>query len=329
METDLPATLEPHLDLGQGVREEVVTLTVNDALVCGNLVLPARPQPTGIVLVHGWSGYRSGPHGVLTFLGRELAAAGYPTLRFDFRGRGESGGDGLQSTLVTMADDVVAASAWMATRCGVKRLVYVGLCSGGNVTIGTLPRLPLARGLILFSVYPFSDGDAFGRDVHRTWHYGAIYLRKAMQGETWRRLCRGDLHLRQVANVLFGHFLKKGRNRRKEGAEAAATTAPAPAAGLGRTAKAAATESRGQTKEPPKKHLGSLRTDLPALMVYGTADPDAPAALKYFGDYAREKKLPLEFLEIPDASHNFPSMALKAHLARLATEFLGRLPDRG
>ena len=302
--------------------EEVVTLTVGGSLVCGNLVVPARPPSTGIVLVHGWSGYRSGPHGVLTFLGRELAAAGYATLRFDFRGRGESGGEGLESTLVTMADDLVAASAWLAARCGVERLVYVGLCSGGNVTIGTLPRLPLARGLILFSVYPFSDGDAFGRDVHRTWHYGGIYLRKALQGETWRRLCRGDLHLRQVANVLFGHFLRKGRNRRKEGAAAAP---PANAAGPGRTAKATASESRGQAKEPPKKHLANLRSDLPALMVYGTADPDAPAALAYFGDYVRERKLPIEFLEIPDASHNFPSMALKTRLARLSTDFLQRL----
>ena len=105
MENDLTARLEPRLDLAPDVIEEVVTLTVGGALVCGNLALPAEPCPTGVVLVHGWSGYRSGPHGILTFLGRELAAAGYATLRFDFRGRGESEGDGLQSTLVTMADD--------------------------------------------------------------------------------------------------------------------------------------------------------------------------------------------------------------------------------
>jgi pimeloyl-ACP methyl ester carboxylesterase len=131
--------------------------------------------------------------------------------------------------------------------------------------------------------------------------------------------------------VLVGHFLKKGRNRRKEG-DAAAAPAAVPAragAGPGRTAKATTSESRGQAKEPPKKHLASLRPDLPALMVYGTADPDAPAALKYFGDYAREKKLPIEFLEIPDASHNFPSVALKAEIARLTAEFLGRLPAGG
>jgi pimeloyl-ACP methyl ester carboxylesterase len=323
MGTDLPTALEPRTDLGSGVIEEVISFTVDGVPLFGNLVHPAQTARTGVVMTHGWSGYRSGPHGLLTYLARHLAAAGYPTLRFDFRGRGESGGEGLQSSLVTMAEDLVAASDWFAARCGLDRLVYVGLCSGGNVAIGTLKRLPRARGLILLSVYPFSDGDAFGRDVHRTWHYAGVYLRKALAGETWARLFRGDVHLSQVLNVLFGHFLRRGRNRKKEGEATAAT--PAGGAAPGRTAMATAAESRVQGKEPPKKHLANLRVDLPALMVYGTADPDAPAARTYYGDYARDKTLPLEFVDIPGASHNFPSVAWKTQLAGMATDFLRKL----
>jgi len=324
----MSTTLEPRVDLGQGLCEEAVTLTVQGVPVCGNVVRAAGKGDTGVVLVHGWSGYRSGPHGLLTALGRDLAAAGYPSLRFDFRGRGESGGAGLASSLLTMADDLTAASEWFAATYGLRRLVYIGLCSGGNVTIGTLRRLPRASGLVLFSVYPFSDGDAFGRDVHRTWHYAEVYLRKALRGDTWSRLFRGDIHVGQVVNVLFGHFLKRGRNRRKEGeGQAAAAAVPAAGGVAGRTAKAAATESRAQGKEPPKKHLANLRPDLPALMVYGTADPDAPAALKYFGDYAREKKLPVEFVQVTGASHNFTSTAWKRELVRMTTDFLRRLPS--
>lgn len=324
----MDAALEPQVDLGQGLSEEAVSLTVQGALVCGNVVRRARGGDTGVVLVHGWSGYRSGPHGLLTTLGRDLAAAGYPSLRFDFRGRGESGGAGLESTLLTMADDLAAASEWFAARYGLRRLVYVGLCSGGNVTIGTLKRLPRACGLILFSVYPFSDGDAFGRDVHRTWHYAGVYLRKALRGETWSRLVRGEVRVAQVANVLFGHFLKRGRNRRKEGAQGGGAIAQEPVAGrgpAGRTAKAAASESRAAGKEPPKKHLANLRADLPILMVYGTADPDAAAALKYFGDYAREKALPVEFVQMVGASHNFTSAAWKREIVGLAAGFMERL----
>ncbi len=334
-DTDSTPVLEPRLDLGQGVVEEAVGFLVEGTLVAGTLALPAGDAALGVVIAHGWSGYRSGPHGLLTFLARRLAGAGYPTLRFDFRGRGESGGEGLQTSLVSMADDLVSASEWMAARCRVKGLVYLGLCSGGNVAIGALKRLPRARGLVLLSVYPFSDGDAFSRDVHRTWHYAGVYLRKALRGETWSRLVRGDVHVGQVLNVLFGHFLRRGRNRRKEeGASCAASPgAPGPAATAavsraaapGRTAKAASAESRLQGKEPPRRHLANLTPDLPALMVYGTADPDAPAARRYFGDYAREHGLPIEFVDIPDASHNFPSLAWKARVADLAVEFVGRL----
>jgi len=323
-----PADLAVRCELGPTLAEEVVGFTADKVPLVGNVVLPARAARTGVLMAHGWSGYRSGPHGLLTSLARELAAAGYPTLRFDFRGRGESGGDGLRSSLVTMADDLVAASEWFTARCNLTGIVYLGLCSGGNVTIGTLKRLPQARGLVLLSVYPFSDGDAFGRDVHRTWHYGGVYLRKALQGETWTRLFRGDVHVGQVFDVLFGHFLRKGLNRRKEGdaSTAAPTSGATPGSAPGRTARAAAAESRAQGKEPPRKHLANLRPDLPALMVYGTADPDAPAARKYYGDYAREKGLPIEFVEIPGASHNFPSSAWKAQLAGMATDFLQRLP---
>jgi len=324
----MSAELVPYAEVEPGLRDEAVTLTVHGESVCGHVARGRRAGRTGVVLVHGWSGYRSGPHGLLTALGRTLAAAGWPSLRFDFRGRGESGGQGLESTLLTMADDLVAASEWFARTHGLQRLVYVGLCSGGNVTVGTLARLPMAAGLVLLSVYPFSDGDAFGRDVHRTWHYAGVYLRKALRGDTWSRLCRGDVRVGQVFQVLFGHFLKRGRNRRKEGAPAAGDAAKAPSGGsgaaLGRTAKASAQESRKAGQEAPKKHLANLRQDLPVLMVYGTADPDAGAARPYFGDYARERGLPIEFVEIPGASHNFTSLAWKDDLGRLATAFLQR-----
>ena len=191
------STLEARTAIADGVVEEAVTFPVGGSALRGNAAFPADPAAaaTGVVFMHGWSGYRDGPHGLLTFLARRLAAAGHVTLRFDARGRGESEGDGLAASLVTMADDVAAASEWLVARHRLRRLVYLGMCSGGNVVIGCLPRLPKASGLVLLSVYPFSDGDTFGRDVHRTWHYAAVYLRKACRGETWGRLFRGDVQI--------------------------------------------------------------------------------------------------------------------------------------
>ncbi len=310
--------LEPRIHISPTVEEEAVAFPVAGETVRGNLLLPREPKDAGVVFVHGWSGYRSGPHGIHTAMARRLAEEGYPSLRFDFRGRGESEGNGLESTLLTMAEDLRVASRFFSQQCGLRRLAYFGMCSGGNVAIGALPNLPLAHCLVLLSVYPFSDGDTFSRDVHRTWHYMNVYFHKALHGDTWRRLCRGDIHLRQVLDVLFGHFLNRGGNRAKEGEDRPAETGPEKP----RTARAALTESRTRDGEAPQKHLANLRANCPALMVYGEADPDAPAALKYFGDYAAEHALPIEFVRIAGASHNFPSRRWKEEIGDLAVEFL-------
>jgi alpha-beta hydrolase superfamily lysophospholipase len=47
----------------------------------------------GVVVVVGGPQYRVGSHRQFVLLARDLAAAGIPTLRFDTRGMGDSGGD--------------------------------------------------------------------------------------------------------------------------------------------------------------------------------------------------------------------------------------------
>ena len=49
-----------------------------------------RRLPATVVTLHGWGGYRIGPHRMIVKLCRALADAGISSLRFDFRGRGDS-----------------------------------------------------------------------------------------------------------------------------------------------------------------------------------------------------------------------------------------------
>ena len=293
--------------ISDSVIEECCSFTVDNSAVKGIVTRPADGKPKGgIVFSHGWSGFRSGPAGLLTTLAREFAQRGYLSLRFDYRGRGESDGNGLESTLTTMADDLVAACSFMDKHEHIQRPALCGLCSGGNVVIGTLKRIPQADNLLLLSVYPFSDGDAFGRDVHRTLHYLKLYWKKLLRADTWTRFFKGDVKLKNVFNVIFGHFLKKGANKKKEG-EATPASQNANGANLPKAVKASAVESRSQTGEAPKKHLANLRSDLKGIMIYGTADPDATAAMKYYGDYITEHHLPITIQTIQGANHNFSS----------------------
>ena len=88
-------------------------------------------------------------------------------------------------------------------------------------------------------------------------------------------------------------------------------------------------ESRKARKEPPRRHLANLRRDLPALMLYGTADPDAPAARKYFGGYAREHDLPVTIVDIEGANHNFSAAAWTRDIAERTIAFCTRLDASG
>jgi pimeloyl-ACP methyl ester carboxylesterase len=296
--------------------EEIFSFTANARRLHGVLHLPPRGQwREAIIFSHGWSGNRCGPADLLTELARTLAEAGYAVLRFDFSGRGESEGEGLNTSLLTMADDLCAASLALQKSLGCKKISYLGLCSGANVIIGTLKRLPEADKLLLLSVYPFSDGDTFARDLNRTRHFLHIYWRKACRAETWARLVKGEVRLKQVLHVLLGPLFKRGQNQRKEIGHGSSSK---PGSGV----KAAAREGRQDALNAPRTHLRNLRPDLPLIFVYGSADPDAQPAEKYYREYAQENKLPAVFRSLDGANHNFSSVAWRQQLKQELLTFL-------
>lgn len=313
--------LSERVVVAPGISEEAVGFLVQGCAVRGILAGPAAGTSRGtVVFSHGWSGNRCGPAGLLTELARTLAGRGYNVLRFDFRGRGESSGNGLQASLASMAEDLAAAARFCGERGGGNPIAYIGLCSGGNVVVGGLDKLPAPGALVLLSVYPFSDGDHFSRDMNRVLHYMRVYWRKACSGETWRRLYRGDVNLRMVSHVIFGSLLRRGANRRKEEGSAAPTAKSAP----GQVAKAATQESRLSGQAAPQTHLQKLRSDLPVLMIYGTADPDAQAAVSYFGGYATKRNLPVQMVHLDGANHNFSSGPWRQQLSGQILDFLER-----
>jgi len=298
--------------------EEIFPFAVGTRRLHGILHLPANNQyRDAIIFSHGWSGNRCGPANLLSELARTLAESGYAVLRFDFGGRGESEGEGLSTTLLTMADDLCAATKAVKKHLGCEKIIYLGLCSGANVIIGTLKRLPEAKKLLLLSVYPFSDGDTFARDLNRTCHFLQIYWQKACCSDTWKRLFAGDVRLRQVLRVILGPLFKRGQNCKKEGKEPP-SPARKPLPGL----KAAVQEGRKDASKAPKTHLRNLRKDLPALFIYGSEDPDARPAEKYYREYTEENNLPAIFRTLIGANHNFSSVAWRQQLLQEMLSFL-------
>ncbi len=101
-------------------------------LLAGDLSLPAEGLVRGIavVLCHGMESSRSGLKHVR--LANELAARGFPTLRFDFAGCGSSEGRFEDMTYTREVADLDAAVGFLVNR-GVDRLALFGSSMGGAV----------------------------------------------------------------------------------------------------------------------------------------------------------------------------------------------------
>jgi hypothetical protein len=174
-----------------------------------------RPRlPLGLVYLHGWAGYRIGPHQMFTKMARRAADQGFCSLRFDFRGRGDSEGETQATTLTTMIADAVAATNFMLGETGLERVALIGDCSGSEVALGAGPLHEAIAAMVLWSA-PIVAGDRSASDGAKKRQIWKTYLRKAFRGESWRKLVGHKLQFGQITRALR----TGGKGAGEEGAE--------------------------------------------------------------------------------------------------------------
>ena len=125
---------------GASYRREEVTFSNGDIVLAGELTFPEGDGPHPAVVLISGSGDQdrdSDINGFRVFavLANHLAGAGVASLRFDDRGVGGSGGDGLQATLLDRAGDVEAAVDVLRSRDDIAAgsIGLVGHSEGGIV----------------------------------------------------------------------------------------------------------------------------------------------------------------------------------------------------
>ena len=169
------------------------------ARMVGILSLPAAPGPRGILIVTGGPQYRVGSHRQFVLLARALAAQGWPVLRFDLRGMGDS--EGSARDYRAAGPDIAGALAqFFAAVPSLREVVLWGLCDGATAAACHAPQDPRVCGLVLLNPWVRSAA-GLARATLR--HY---YLPRLLQGAFWRKLASGGLRpgaslasLRQVA----------------------------------------------------------------------------------------------------------------------------------
>lgn len=189
--------------------EQVVTFACAGEQMLGILALPEQAQKIGVLLLVGGPQYRVGSHRQFLLLARTLAAAGYPTMRFDYRGMGDSEGDLRHFEAVN--DDIAAAIAAFQAHCPqVTKLVLWGLCDAASSALLYWDAVKDARvsGLVLLN--PWVRSETSLARAHIKHYYG----QRLLQAEFWRKLLTGKLGLGRAIGGFIGSLNSARQDKR-------------------------------------------------------------------------------------------------------------------
>lgn len=197
------------------------------AQLLGILHRGAADAQRAVIVVVGGPQYRVGSHRQFVLLARHLAAAGIPTLRFDYRGMGDSEGD--PRSFETIHDDIAAAIDCLFHQLpALRQVVLWGLCDAASASALYAASDRRVAGLVLLNPWvrtPTGEARAYLR------HY---YGKRLLSAQFWRKLLRGKVHLGESMRTLR-RFLRSstGRLTANDGSHppiaSAHANAPAPA----------------------------------------------------------------------------------------------------
>lgn len=130
---------------------------------------PAREVGVVICYPHGQEYIRS--HRACHHLAVQSARSGFPTLRFDYAGTGDSAGDASHASLANWHADLRLAVAELRARSGVGPVVLAGLRLGATLALLAAPAAADLAGLVLWE--PVSNGPHYLEEL-RALHEEAI-----------------------------------------------------------------------------------------------------------------------------------------------------------
>jgi len=280
--------------------ERALRFRCQDAALYGVLALPEQPAARGVLIVVGGAQYRAGSHRHFVLLARQLAQAGIPVLRFDYRGMGDSDGD--SRGFEQVGDDIRAALDRFAIEVpAVREVVIFGLCDASCATLFYAHRDPRICGLVLANPW-VRTSEGLAKTYLR--HY---YLARLLDRELWRKVASGRFGYREAARS----FLR--------------TLAGALAFRAGKPSEAM--DAGGNRPLPERMLEGLRRFNGRVLFILSGNDLTA----KEFLDMAEGSGEWRELLASPrvarrllaDANHTFSRRDWRDQLGRWMTEWLG------
>lgn len=263
----------------------------------GISTMPELPKETGVLIVVGGPQYRVGSHRQFLLLSRSLAEDGYPAMRFDCQGMGDSSGDrrGFEAVEIDIA---AALDAFIASCPQIKRVVLWGLCDAASASLlywgSTLDTR--ISGLVLLN--PWIRSERTLAQAHIKHYYG----KRLFQTEFWSKLLTGNLGIMQAIGGFF-MSMKKARQMNQP-------------------------EDREDTSSFQKKMLRGLKT-FPGRVLLLLSGNDYTA--KEFIEAVRADRAwaaavfrtNVTRIDLPEADHTFSSAEWRGQVEDMTKHWLG------
>lgn len=165
--------------------EHAVCFECEGDTLIGIVAQPAKPiGRRGVLIVVGGPQYRVGSHRQFLLLSRYLASRGIATMRFDYRGMGDSTGD-LRDFEAVTTDIRAAVDCFVESVPLLEEVVLWGLCDAASAAAFYAHQDPRISGLVLLNPWVRTQA---GEAKAYLKHY---YVQRLFDGDLWRRMVTG------------------------------------------------------------------------------------------------------------------------------------------
>ena len=184
-------------------REHIVKIQVKDLEMLGIISLPGEntiPRKNAVLIITGGAQYRIGSHRQFTRMARRLSEAGYPVMRFDMPGMGDSLGTPV--LFDQTAPHIAAAMDILSCASSVQKICLWGICDGASASLLYVRATHDERisGLVLLNPWIRSDTNLARAYVK---YY---YPRRLLDIEFWLKLLRGKISFKSIGEFLENLF---------------------------------------------------------------------------------------------------------------------------
>lgn len=165
-----------------------------------------------VILFNGGAVHHVGPNRIYVDAARALAANGIACLRMDLETLGDSVLDGAWRENYpyprTALRDVSAAFAF-ARELGYPRVIPAGLCSGSHMAFHAALDASHAciEEILLLNPLVYYWEEGMNLDTSTKFEDMEQYRKSARDPERWKKLLRGEVKMKRLAEVLAGHAL--------------------------------------------------------------------------------------------------------------------------